>query len=85
MNSIDEIVMNTHKNMELNKINDKLYLSNKQIDILDIYNIEYKNKTIDELIYEIEDILNDSYDDYLDLEDLSKELSEFNYYHNTKK
>ena len=85
MNNIDNIVMSTHKDMELNRINDKLYLSNKQINILDNYDIDYKNKSIDELIYEVEEILNDSYDDLVDLEELSRELSEFNYYHNTKK
>ena len=85
MNNIDDIVMSTHKDMELNRINDKLYLSNKQINILDNYDIDYKNKSIDELIYEVEEILNDSYDDLVDLEELSRELSEFNYYHNTKK
>ena len=85
MNNIDDIVMSTHKDMELNRINDNLYLSNKQINILDNYDIDYKNKSIDELIYEVEEILNDSYDDLVDLEELSRELSEFNYYHNTKK
>ena len=85
MNNIDNIVMSTHKDMELNRINDNLYLSNKQINILDNYDIDYKNKSIDELIYEVEEILNDSYDDLVDLEELSRELSEFNYYHNTKK
>ena len=36
---IDRIVTETHKNMSMNKINDKLYLSNNQIDVLDRYNI----------------------------------------------
>ena len=71
MNNIDDIVMSTHKDMELNRINDNLYLSNKQINILDNYDIDYKNKSIDELIYEVEEILNDSYDDLVDL-DLDK-------------
>lgn len=83
MNNIDDIVMNTHKDMTLNKINDDLYLSNKQIDILDRYDIEYKNRSISELIYDIDEILNEEELD--DLEELSRELSEFNYYHNTKK
>ena len=85
MNEIDEIVINTHKSLEMKKINDKLYLSNKQINILNNYDIDYENKSIEELIYEIEEILNDSYEESIELEELSKELSEFNYYHNTKK
>ena len=84
MNNIDEIVMKTFEDMKLNRINDNLYLSNKQIEVLKKYEIDY-NKDIDSLIYEIEDILNDSYEELFDLEELSRELSEFNYYHNTKK
>jgi len=81
---IDKIVSETHKNMSMNKINDRLYLSNNQIDILKRYDIEYKNKTIEELMFELDEILNDT-PDYDDLEKLSLELAEFNYYYNTKK
>ncbi|MBQ1496357.1 MAG: hypothetical protein IIZ40_03325 [Bacilli bacterium] len=81
---IDRIVSETHKNMSMNKINDRLYLSNNQIDILNRYDIEYKSKTIEELLFELDEILNDN-NDYEDLEKLSLELAEFNYYYNTKK
>lgn len=81
---IDEIIKETHDSLTLNKINDNLYLTNKQIEVLDRYDIEYKNKSIEELIYEIEDILNED-DSYSDLEEVSIGLSEFNYYHNTNK
>lgn len=80
---IDDIINETHNSLTLNKINDELYLTNKQIEVLDRYEIEYKNKSINELIYEIEDILNEN--DYEDLEEVSLGLSEFNYYHNTNK
>ena len=80
---IDDIVKETHDSLTLNKINDDLYLTNKQIEVLDRYDIDYQNKSINELIYEIEDILNE--DDYEDLEEVSLGLSEFNYYHNTNK
>ena len=83
-NEIDNIVKETHRNMSMNKINDKLYLSNNQIDILNRYNIEYKSKSIEELMFELDEILNDD-PDYDDLEKLSLELEEFNYYYNTKK
>ncbi len=82
--NIDKIVEETHKNMSMNKINDKLYLSNNQIDILNRYNIEYKTKSIEELLFDLEEILNDT-PDYDDLENLSSELAEFNYYYNTNK
>ena len=81
---VDKIVEETHKNMSMNRINDKLYLSNNQIDILNRYNIEYKTKSIEELMFELDEILNDT-PDYDDLEKFSLELAEFHYYYNTKK
>ncbi len=82
---IDKIDQDAHNSLNMTKINDNLYLSNKQIDILDRYEIEYKSKSIETLMFEIDEILNDSYDDLYDLEDIAKEIAEFNYYHNTKK
>ena len=82
---IDSIDKEAHASLSINKINDKLYLSKKQMEVLDRYDIEYKTKSIESLLYEIDDILNNSYEDLFDLEDVSKEIAEFNYYHNTKK
>ena len=82
MNSIDEIVMNTHRDMTLNKINDNLYLTNKEIEVLKRYDINY-NTSIEELMFNLEEILNEN--DYEDLEEVSNSISEFNYYHNTNK
>lgn len=61
-----------------------LYLTNQQINILNKYNIHYQDfKSINELIYYLEYYLNnDSLDD---LEQVSEELSEFNYYNFTNK
>lgn len=82
---IDKIVFDTFNDNKMNKINDNLYLSNKQIRILNKYNINYKEFThVRNLIFEIENIINESCD-VDDLEQLSIELSEFNYYHNTNK
>ena len=83
MNNIDKELDELFKSNELEKINDKLYLTRNQIDILKRYDIEYSNKSIDELLFELEDILN--YEDNDELEKLSMDLSEFNYYHNTNK
>ena len=83
---IEDFIEQTIKNNTLNKINN-IYLSNKQMNILDKYNIDYKNVVdINELIYKIEIYIEDNYNDELfDLENLSLELSEFNYYYNTNK
>ena len=82
---INDLVEETINENKLQKINN-IYLSKKQIDTLNRYDIDYKNVVdIKELIYIVEDILNDSFEDLYDLEELSRELSEFNYYHNTRK
>lgn len=82
MNNIDELINKIINDNKINRINDNLYLTNEQIEILKRYNINY-NTTINELIYEIEDILNEEYIE--DLDRVSKSISEFNYYHNTNK
>jgi len=62
-----------------------LLLSNNDINILERYDIDYNScKSLDQLIYLIEDYLEDS-DECIDLEELSIKLSEFNYYQNTNK
>lgn len=55
-----------------------IYLTQKQIDKLDYYNIPYKNcNSVNELLFLISG--NE------DLDDIALEISEFNYYHNTNK
>ena len=79
---IDEIVKETHESLKLNKINDNLYLTNKEIEVLDRYDIDY-HTSIEELLFNLDEILNEN--DYEDLEEVSNSIAEFNYYHNTKK
>lgn len=83
MNEIDRVIQDIFEENQLEKINDKLYLTRKQIDILKRNDIDYSNKSIDELMFEIEDILNQ--EDNEELDRLSMDLAEFNYYHNTNK
>ncbi|MBR4350605.1 MAG: hypothetical protein IKP98_00030 [Bacilli bacterium] len=83
MNELDRVIQDIFEENQLEKINDDLYLTRKQMDILKRNDIEYSNKTIDELMFEIEDILND--EDNEELDRLSMDLAEFNYYHNTNK
>ena len=62
-----------------------LLLSNNDVSILEKYNNNYNScKNLSELIFLIEDYLEDS-DELVDLEELSIKLSEFNYYQNTDK
>ena len=81
---IDDIVKETHESLNLNKINDRLYLTNKQIEVLEKYDIEYHTSN-EELLFKLEEILNESDGEYQDLEDVSNAIAEFNYYHNTNK
>lgn len=82
---INEIATKAIYDNKLNKISDNLYLSNRQIEILKRYEIDYKKfNDIKSLMYEIETALKEVYDAD-DLQALSIELSEFNYYHNTNK
>lgn len=88
MYSDEEIIEIAKKSIydnKLNKISDNLYLSNRQIEILKRYEIDYKKfNDIKSLMYEVETALEEVYDAD-DLQALSIELSEFNYYHNTNK
>ena len=82
---INEIATKAIYDNKLNKISDNLYLSNRQIEILKRYEIDYKKfNDIKSLMYELETALEEVYDAD-DLQALSIELSEFNYYHNTNK
>lgn len=82
---INEIAKKSIYDNKLNKISDNLYLSNRQIEILKRYEIDYKKfNDIKFLMYEVETALEEVYDAD-DLQALSIELSEFNYYHNTNK
>ena len=80
--NLEEIEKNFSK-----KCSNGMLLSENHINILKKYNIDYeKCININELIYEIEECINDSiYDDISDLEWLSMDIAERNYYQNTQK
>lgn len=63
-----------------------IYISEEQKMILDKYDINVNNYTnISQLIYDIEDYLNNSLEELDDLEWVSQMISEYNYYSNTNK
>lgn len=63
----------------------KIMLNAKEIEVLERYNINYKNVlTLKELLFKIEEVL--SLEDYPeDLEEISTSISERDYYQNTNK
>ena len=71
-------------NVLLKRRNNGILLSDYQISILQRNGIIYdKYNDIKTLLFDIEEILNDDYDDELDL--ISCQLAEFSYYKDTKK
>lgn len=71
-------------NSILKRRNNGLLLSDYQVNVLSDRGIMYeKYGSIHELLFDIEEILNDEYDDELD--SISKQLAEMAYYGETKK
>lgn len=73
------------ENNKLIKINNNLYLTNNQINILKRYNIDYEtSNSLRDLMIKIENIL-DYEEDIPELIELLDKLSERNYYEYTNK
>lgn len=83
--SIEKLVESTNPRANLMKnCGNGIYLSDIQIQILNKYGFLYQNySSIKSLIFDIEDYLNENYEE--DLESVASSLSEFDYYHNTNK
>ncbi|MBO5414413.1 MAG: hypothetical protein J6A17_02170 [Bacilli bacterium] len=83
---IDKIIseMDFTKN-SINNCGNGIYLTNFEIDVLNKYHINYSNCTsMKDIIFLVEEILNE--DSSLDdLENISKSISERDYYLNTNK
>ena len=73
---------------ESNKFNNinGLILTNREVEVLDRYNINYKNcTTLKEIIFQIEDLIQDMDIVEEDLDYISGTISERDYYQNTNK
>ena len=82
--NIDEIVNEIDFEGNMHKKINNLYLTEKQIDILSRYNIDYNKCTsMNELLYYIDECL--ELEDSEELERISLEIAEANYYMNTNK
>lgn len=84
--NLDEII--SGMNFEDNKFNNinGLMLTNREIAILDQYKINYKScSSLKEILYEIEEILNDMEIVDEELDYISSTISERDYYQNTNK
>lgn len=87
---MNEEIKNILNNIDFNnnkliKINNNLYLTNNQIDILKRYKIDYEtSNSLRDLMFKIENIL-DYEEEIPELIDLLDKLSERNYYEFTNK
>lgn len=83
--SLEEAInFSNFDNWLLKRRENGLLLSDYQVSILEKFGISYNNfNNIRDLLFEIENILDDDFDEELDL--VSAQLSEFIYYNDTKK
>ena len=80
----EAIDFSNYKELLLNRRENGLLLSDYQVAVLNRNGIDYKTyNNVRELLFEIENYLDDDFDEELDL--VSSQLSEFIYYNDTKK
>ena len=84
---IDKLVTEMDfKSNELKTISKNVMLTNKEIDVLNRYNINYSTcTTLKEILFAIEDVLSDMDIAEDELEDISQSIAERDYYQNTNK
>lgn len=81
------ITLNIEKT-ELKQRKNGIMLSDEQIEILKMHNINHENYSeLNSLIFAIEEYINEvgNYMDITDIDEVSKQLAEQNYYNNTNK
>ena len=83
--SLDEAMkLANHDELLLKRRENNILLSDYQVSVLNRNGINYNNfSSIRDLLFEIENCLDDYFDDELDM--LSQQLSEYIYYNETKK
>lgn len=89
MNNFNDIINSLDFELdELKQVKKNIYLNNREMQILKMYDIDFQNCVdMNDLLFKIDNVLNDLYDNY-DMEDLewvSSSISERNYYMNTNK
>lgn len=89
MNNFNDIINSLDFELdELKQVKKNIYLNNREIQILKMYDIDFQNCVdMNDLLFKIDNVLNDLYDnsDMEDLEWVSSSISERNYYMNTNK
>lgn len=85
--NIDEFINKNIADNSLNNLGNDIFLSNKEIETLDKYHINYHSATsLKEIISRIEDVINEyEVDEINELDLISLSISERDYYQNTNK
>ncbi len=85
VNNMDDYIKEISNNIKLNSINNFL-LTNYEIEVLNRYSINYNECTsLKDVLFLIDDILNNSTDEMTDLEEISISIGDRDYYQNTEK
>ena len=72
------------QNHQIKKINDNLYLTDYQTQVLDKYQIGYQDcKSARDILFLLEDIYDD--EDFEELDEIARQIEEYSYYHETNK
>lgn len=81
---IDDVMSSDKKFLKKRK--NGLLLSDEDVKVLELYNIDYlKFQSLESLIFEISQVLDEYSGDITLLEELNIKLGEYNYYHYTNK
>ena len=85
VNNMDNYIEEISNNISLKSINNFL-LTNYEIEVLDRYNIDYNNCTsLKDVLFLIDEILNNSTDEMNDLEEISISIGDRDYYQSDRK
>ena len=81
---LEKIMRETTEKETLEKVNDHLYLTKYQIDVLNRFSISIQDmKDVRELLYYLSDIALD--EEYDELEEVAREINDYYYYHEMRK
>ncbi len=86
---MDDYIKEVSNNLDLSdkyvSINNFM-LKKTEMEVLDRYEIDYKNcNSLKDVIYLIDEVFQNSYDDMVDLEEVSISISDRDYYVNSNK
>lgn len=84
MDNLENVIENIIEQNTLEKVNDKIYLTKYQIQVLEENNIPYKScNTMSELIFLLSDITEE--EEFDELENVARQIEEFHYYNEVRK